>query len=427
MKRLLTHGAALAAGICLAWGVAAWWHGGPAERDVHTERKAPPRRAAAPDRGASAGARHAGSGKVSTNDYRAAWDAIAHRSVTLEERQNLQRVVLERWARTDLRGAMLAALEDNRGASTYPVFMFGSGDSRHALRDAFARDPERVWAILQEPEFRFGREILVLRFSEALAADMPTLEIMLPRLPQPERIRVVEALMGRSLGGRAVPRADVMRLLSSLPDAMQARELVRMFAGTQGEPEPPETLLRRMTEATTPAERMVAEEEYLTAMKDGPRGSLMERWHALPPDARDRAVDAVVSSARSNGMLPEIIGMVRESGRLELLQHVSVTTALEGWARSWQTDDATAGLAWALSLPAGPEMDAVFSQTITGYAGPNLEELREWIGTVPPGWHRDRALAVYAATWKLEEEDRAWARKQIADPEVRKRLGGVER
>ncbi|WAC18798.1 hypothetical protein OVA24_16330 [Luteolibacter sp. SL250] len=422
MKRLLTHGTALAAGICLAWCAAAWRHGGPADGDAPAGRQTPPRRISPANGDDSHGAGRTGGGGLSPKDYQAAWDAIAHRPVTEEERQALQRVVIEAWAHTDLRGAMRAAAFSDPGSSffaRYPVSNFSAAD---ALSGEFSRDPETAWAILQEQEFRFNREGFYNTFSGAVAGNMPVLAAMLPRMPQRLRMAVVENIALRSTGKNALPHAEVMRLLSSLPDAVQSRELVRRFASTQIELEPPETLLQRVTDATTAAERMVAEEAYFRTMTDSPEGTLMERWRALPEEARGRAVEVVVGSAGSNDSLPKIIGMIRESGRNDLLQNKSLTMNLRSWARNWEKDDVAEGLAWAASLPAVPEMDAAFEQTITGYSDYRTGELREWIGTLAAGWHRDRALAVYAGSSEVEEEDKAWARGQIADPEVRKRL-----
>jgi hypothetical protein len=422
MKRLLTHGTALAAGIWLAWGAAAWRHGGQLDRDDLTGRQTPPRRVSPANGDDSHGVVSIGGGRLSPKDYQAAWDAIAHRPVTEEQREALQRVVMEAWANTDLRGAMRAAALNDPESSFFARYPFSNFKAADALSGAFSRDPQTAWAILQEPEFRFNREGFYRTFDGAVGWDMPVLAAMLPQMPQRLRMVVVENIARRSTGKNALPHAEVMRLLSGLPDAAQARELVRKFTYTRKEREPPETLLQRVTDATTSAERMVAEEEYFHMMTDGPQGSLMERWRALPEEARGRAVEVVVESAGSNGGLPEIIGMIRESGRNDLLQEASLTSNLRSWAGSWEKHEVAEGLAWAVSLPAVPEMDAVFNQTISGYSDYRSGELREWIGTLPPGWHRDRALAVYGESSKVEVEDKAWARGQIADPEVRKRL-----
>ncbi|HEY1121648.1 MAG TPA: hypothetical protein VGE67_08615, partial [Haloferula sp.] len=105
-------------------------------------------------------------------EYARAWKALPHAKLSTPDRIRIQRDLLEKWAETDIVGAIDAALAeawDNDDGEYYSA----SGELLSALSKAFAKDPGRVWDMIRDRQFGVATGMLRHEWIRAVGQTDP--------------------------------------------------------------------------------------------------------------------------------------------------------------------------------------------------------------------------------------------------------------
>ena len=365
---------------------------------------------------------------LSSREYHEAWDAVAHRNANPEKRRELQMAVLRRWSLVDLRAALVAVLDGDWWGRPYVRYEGATGLSE-AFTEAFRRDPERALSFLQERELLRGgvafdgawmvifrkdpeglmKHIGSMRPELAKETVESTLYDLKTEEERKQRTALLESLAARLEGGRAIGALLEVTL-------------------TNPSKEPAEVLLERIGSVTTDEGRIAAMADYLSTIKEMP-GEMRAAWDSLPEDLRAEALEPVLRSGLLLEAPTALVDIALEAGQTDLLDEREVLRALEPYSgeHSVSTKEKEQWGPWALTLPVGPEMDAIYRKAVAGFLTTIYgDEMEQWLEAIPSAWHRDRALAEMAKEAERNAPDRVeWARERITDPVVRDGLKGI--
>ncbi|HEY1123030.1 MAG TPA: hypothetical protein VGE67_15565, partial [Haloferula sp.] len=371
--------------------------------------------------------------KPRTGDFKAAWDAVASKSLTFSERMRLQRDLLEKWAEVDLQGALDAAMAEAWDNDYNPGFeMLGTSGNLYieAFRKAFADRPLDSWALISSGRYGVGTEILRKQWITSVAAiDGPMVLSVIGDMPNgtsAKEFAVEEAM--RSAATNPDRQAAVLAKLLELPADEQTERWIQKssaYLPTDGDPA---ALRGEWTALPAGTQRTLAIMKWAASLKMADDAALRDEWSHVPVEGRAGAVDALLSSTSyDTKSLLTILDLTMEAGQWTKLSKEGHEKLIFNSAGIEPVKLAE----WAVKLPEREETVELFHRSVDRYISEDMPRAKEWLEQMEPGdWHRERGLAEYsqqALRSHNDPEASRWALDQISDPALKEKAEGWRR
>lgn len=362
------------------------------------------------------GERDAAEPGLRSKDYKAAWDAIGFRNVTVQERSQLQRMVLAEWAETDLEGAMKAALastwDGERGEGTVENLLW-------SFNAAFGKRPLEAWDIIQSGRLGLGASLLENQWVSSTVHKDPMLVMsVFEDLPARSKGNTLSNIASMAKNDPAM-RAEFLAKLGKLPQTEQYSSWVGEVVKVLGPTGTPAEIALKLSEATTDQQKTLFIHEFGASLRDADAASMKAEWSKLPADLQARAARSLLHHADASKNIPQIMDLFVETADWKSLGEQA--SKLKDYAR--QSGNPAEVAAWAMKLPERPETTQLFHRAIEPYIQSDPAGARSWIESMPAqDWRRDRALAEYSQQqlWKIRnEQESRWALDQISNPTLK--------
>ena len=357
---------------------------------------------------------------LKSKDFRNAWDAIARRDLTPRERCQMQKKVLEQWAKVDLKAAMAAALENPWDGG----FEEGGIDSLvPAFSEAFMKNPLEAWEIIQSGQLGLGAALFRWQWVDSVSKGNPLLVLSYFNEFSPGLRRAALNPILRKHPGDPEVATAIRKMLDGLPADESSKNLSYEYFKLAPPAESPAELGAKVAAAATEQERNIALQALIASLRNADMDTVKGEWSKLPAAARDDLTQALLTS--SQGKLPPtaLLDLAMQTGNWALFTDPRIAGAQGVMANYARTAEPIKLAEWGLNLPERPETLDVYRRSVSGYIGQNYIEARDWILTIPEGdWRRERALAEYSqnALWaKNDPAGSQWAIDQIKDPRMK--------
>ena len=389
-----THGAAILLGLGLMLWAETSFPGGGSGPDM-TDQRMPGRPASAMD-----GPKNRdldGRGRVerlAARDYQDAWEAIGHRKQTVAERKEQQMAVLRQWSLVDLPAALRAVMGDGHWLD-FDDERVSAQELAEAFSEAFRRDPCGALDLLESsPEIALGSESVFHNLWVKLPASDPEvfLEMLGHRPAEMLEGPVTETLNSPKLNDPARRHAFLRELASRLPGEKGVEMVMKAVEGNPPT-ETPEVLLERLQAAEGP-ERTVAVADYVFRIRQEP-GMLKENWTKLPPEIRASTIDRFFMRSLDAYWVLPVLDIAMAEQRMPLVRSQEAIGAVETFLNrddTFLSEESQKLADWAMALPATEDTQGVFRAAVRARLAENKDGAREWVKTMPAGWHRDLAL-----------------------------------
>lgn len=349
--------------------------------------------------------------RLSSREYRAAWEAIGRRNLTKQERLQLQNTVLRQWMEVDPEAAMKAFLALPWDEMAIPMFAF---------QGYFAKNPIEAWDLLNSGRLGLGASMLKGQWAQSVVREHP--ELVLSQLrefrqdQQKDLLMTIAGLMSKD----PARREEFIDKLCAFPEDKQTLDWIKSLAPMLGTGETPAALREKLAAADSPQRTTLYLHQFGLALKDTDMEAIRAEWSQLPAELKERAVRAITLHTDPDGTknTPGLFTMLVEAKQWDFLN-------TERWrlGRYAQTPEKKEELAkWALTLPEDPGTQEIFHRAVDPFIRADLDKGGAWVETLPKGWQRDRALAELsqqALYRKGSTELSDWALNEIADPKLK--------
>lgn len=351
-----------------------------------------------------------------SDEYKAAWDAIGFRNVTVQERVELQKKLLAQWALVDMEAAMMAALSgpwdgnDQEGGIDALLSVFA---------EAFRLQPLVAWDLIQSGKFGPGSALFREQWATTVARHEPVLAVsMIGSFSRDHQSTVLRyALSGASENKEL--RAQILAKLAELPpDTKDLSGLIAEAFKISPSDGDPASYREAIANATSDQARTMALHEYLSSLRNLDATALRNEWSQLPPDLQARAAVGLFNSPVGVKNAPDVLDLIMETGQWDRLKDPTAQNNIRNYARTLNGVDLAS---WGMKLPERPETIEIFRRAVDPYISRNIGDAKGWIETLPQGWHRDRALGQFSQHALYGSKDPAlsqWALDQISDPKI---------
>ncbi|MBX3743529.1 MAG: hypothetical protein KF712_21260 [Akkermansiaceae bacterium] len=362
-------------------------------------------------------ARSAARGKTgyTSRDYREAWNAIsAEKGISIARRVALQKEILRQWSRSDLHGAMQAALASPwDGGETE-----GGIDALiPAFSAAFRKTPEEAWDIIQSGSLGPGSAFFRDQWVESVTSIQPRLILSrLALIKDSQRERVVQNAL-RSAAGDDALRTDLLTILSTSGISTEARDrLLYLAIGASPATGQPSVYRDRLLSALSEAESALALAELTSSLIAGGE-NLSSGIEGLPSDLQKKVVGAVARSPLLDTDPMTVMEMALNAGQGKLVLDRRAAHSLVRYAAGDKGEEVAQ---WAIHLTPSPEAEVIVGNTLRTYFSRHFGNARQTIDSMTPDnpW-RDDALAYYsrvAATQQNDPTEADRAIESIRDP-----------
>jgi hypothetical protein len=351
-------------------------------------------------------------------DFKMAWDAVASRELSREERRKLQSQILEKWAEVDLEGAMHAAISqawDEDGNDPFAENFFLAAFSK-----AFADRPLDAWALIQSGKYGLGTQMLREKWLAAVSSkDRELVLSMLSEIPVNMQPGAVEQCFGSLI---ASPDRDAL-LAKLIKQAGGGHDdwLEAVFKAVPADGDPA-ALRKDWSGLPEGVDRKIALLKWGASLRGADANSVSAELAAIPAGSKDEAAKALISQLEDGcmGMLAALdFALATDSwGSLSKAS----APILESFA---QTDLMDAGkiAEWGAHLPERPDTAKLYQAAVGRYIGKDLGRAKEWLGGMAEGsWQRENALAEFsrqALQGHQDQEASQWALDSISDVRVK--------
>ena len=348
-------------------------------------------------------------------EYARAWKALPHAKLSTPDRIRIQRELLEKWAETDLAGAIDAALaeawDDDDGA-----YYSASGQLLSALSKAFGKDPERSWDMIRDRQFGVATGMLRHEWIRAMGQTTPLfLASKMGEFSWRDADDVSNALFMDIAPGSESAKA-LYAAIAKLPPETVSAEMLLDAAQRTGVEVDLQGIEQEVLGLIGKDDRMAKVRATQWGWKLGtqPAGEVEAQVLALP-----EALRKDVTWAAFTGSTPEtrlgIATLLVDQMAWDKLESGEIVSLLQITARQGKAKELAD---WATELPVRKETTELFHRTVDPYLRDNMDGAREWLATLPEGTWRDRAYAEYsqqALNAHNNPEASRWALDQIGD------------
>lgn len=343
-------------------------------------------------------------------DFAGAWAALS--SIPAADRDQVRKRLIEEWIAADPDGALeaLVAMDDP-----------GSSGLLECFGPLFEKNPEWFLSTLQT--HRHGLRGVVVRdwWTARMAASDPA---GLARLARSFGPLDGAYMMSRAMTGATSDQEKMNAVFAALEEMQACDETTRLWkaAGKGLAGLGADALEGRFLEATNPEVKALFGLALAKALTD----------KSVSPELRSEILGRVPADRRASLALD----LAREAGK----NSTAITAAIDSLVDSpdWSQNakalavqlhnslpsgaDALRLADWAATLPAREDTEDLFRTAVRPFLQQHpVEELREWIGSMPSGWQRDNTLAAWVQSsanfQKLE--DARWALERIQSPHFR--------
>lgn len=352
-----------------------------------------------------------------SDEYKAAWDAIGFRNVTVRERVELQQKLLAQWALVDMEGAMMAAL----GGPWDGQYQEGGIDAlMSSFAEAFKLDPLGAWDLIQSGKLGPGSALFREQWAKTAGEHEPLLAVsFLGSFSRKDQSQVLRYALGGPSGNKEL-RAQILAKLGELPpDTKDLSGLIAEAFKVSPSDGDPASYREAIANATSEQARTMALHEYLSSIRNLDATALRGEWSQLPPELQGRAAVGLFNSPAGVKNAPEVLDLIIETGQWNYLKDPTAQNNLRTYARTLDGVDLAS---WGMKLPDRPETIEIFRRAVDPYISRNIGEARGWIESLPQGWHRDRALGQFSQHALYGSKDPVlsqWAVDNISDPQIK--------
>jgi hypothetical protein len=407
--RIFSHLAAVAIGIALAGAAGSGFRRAEAPAARKSGRATMP---AVTDSQPRKKAARPVSRKLTSADYRRAWDSLSLRPMPRAERIPLQRRMLESWAEIDLQAALDAAMSE----------AWGGGDNFIGLssfKQVFIDRPMDSWALIQSGRYGVGSQLLRNMWVAAvMEQDKLLVASMLSEFPGRMGDRVMPDLMwGYQFDKQKEALAEKIIAQAGDEHDTWLQELCKEL-DSLGDPA---DLRDRWTTLPSGPSRTLAMLEWSASLRKLGAEALTAELASVPAGAEDDVTKAIISQLdySSPGLLPALDFALASDCWPEVAPKAE--SYISNFARNTKTESRKLA-EWAVTLPERPDTVEIYHKAIGRYIADDLPRAREWFESMPEdSWHRDNGLAEFSqqALWgKNDPVASQWALDSISDPAI---------
>ena len=424
-KRILTHAGCIIAGIGL---MAALGGAASSVREISKDEARKEKHAAfslpgRPDRKepvkqAERGLFPDGSVKrYRASEYKAAWDAIAFKDVTIRQRIELQQALLQQWSLVDMEGAMVAVLAgpwDGHYQEGGIDALLGS------FSEAFLQNPLEAWDLIQSGKFGPGSALFREQWVNSVAGKEPLLAVsLMGSMSHRVQMNVLAQALGHH-GGDPDMRRQILAKLGEMPeDTPNLSGLVAQAFKISPSDGDPAGYREAIANASSDQARTMALHEYLSSIRNLDATALRAEWSQLPPEMQARAATGLFNSPAGVKNAPAVLDLIMETGQWDRLRDPTAQNNLRTYAKTLDGVDLAS---WGMKLPDRPETIEIFRRAVDPYISRNIGDAKGWIESLPDDWRKDRALGQLSQHALYGSNDPAlsqWALDSISDPQIR--------
>lgn len=348
-------------------------------------------------------------------EYARAWKALPHAKLSTPDRIRIQRELLEKWAETDLVGAIDAALAeawDNDDGEYYSA----SGQLLSALSNAFAKDPGRVWDMIRDRQFGVATGMLRHEWIRAVGQTDPIfLASKMSEFSWRDANDVSNALFMDVDPGSESAKALYAAIAKLPPEAVSAEMLLDAAVRTGVEVDL-QGIQQEVLSLIGKDDRMakVRATQWGWELGTQPAGEVEAQVMSLPESLRKEAIWAAFTRSSDENKLG-MATLLAEQGAWSQLESGEMVREIQSAAVNGKAKEVAD---WATDLPVRKETTELFHRSVDRYLRDNMDGAREWLATLPEGTWRDRAYAEYsqqALNAHNNPEASRWALDQIGD------------
>jgi len=351
-----------------------------------------------------------------SDEYKAAWDAIGFRNVTVRERVELQQQLLAQWALVDMEGAMMAALSGPWDGQ----YREGGIDAlMSTFAGAFKLNPLEAWDLIQSGKLGPGSALFREQWAKTAGEHEPLLAVsVLGSFSRKDQSQVLIYALGGASANKEL-RAQILAKLGELPpDTKDLSGLIAEAFKISPSDGDPASYREAIANASSDEAKTMALHEYLSSLRDLDATALRNEWSQLPPDLQARAATGLFNSPTGVKNAPEVLDLIMQTGQWDRLKDPTAQNNLRTYAKTLDGVDLAS---WGMKLPERPETIEIFRRAVDPYISRNISDARDWIESLPQGWHRDRALGQFSQHALYGSKDPAlsqWALDNISDPKI---------
>ena len=360
---------------------------------------------------------------LKANDFQRAWDGVASRKLSREDRISLQKEILAKWAQVDLAGAMDAAMKeawDGRDFFKAGDRYYSGNDILTAFSQAFSDRPLDAWALIQSGRYGVGAQLLRGQWLAAVGkSNGLLLASMLGELPGSLQKQAVaaamegaktgperEALLAKIVGQAGENHDDwIQAAFKNLPDGGDSVALRERWSAL------PEGSARKATMM-----------EWGASLRTMDADKLATELGDIPADAKAEATKAMLSQL--NGSSPGLLSALDFAMATDQWGSLAESSApqLASFGEQNHTDPVKLA-EWGCNLPERPDTVEMYHKAIGRYIRDDLPRAKEWLEAMPEGtWQRENGLAEFSqqALWRKNDPAASqWALDAISDPAVK--------
>lgn len=365
------------------------------------------------------GSRDDGKEKFNSRDFKAAWDAIAFRDVTMSERVQLQEEVLRQWAEVDMEAALKAALAGNWDSE---AGFAGVDNLLTSFEKVFQERPLEAWDLIRSGKLGLGATLVKDRWAKSVAAEHPMLVMSqfddLPKRTRGEALKAITAAVVKN----PELREEFLNKVCEQPQTEQLSTWMSETIRKLGASGTPVEMAEKLSSAKTDQEKTRYVHELGISLKSADFQTMLAAWEKLPPEIQGRASKAILFHADPSADIPSLVGMMMRIGEWSMVNEQVMKISEHGY----KTGKAAELAQWTATLPNDRKASQVFVQAVEPYIVNNPVAARSWIEGLPAGdWRRDRALAEFSrhSLWRMNSREQSdWAIESISDPAMKQNV-----
>lgn len=344
------------------------------------------------------------------------WNALeALTDLGLEERHQARLELLREWYAEDPAAALRAAID------TMATEQFFTGKSLlSAFDEGIANDPETFFNLVQGESFGLMTGTARLHWIQVVSQSQPgALIAFLPQLGAFDTDMVAKKLLGPDHVNHPDRQAWISDL-ASLPDTPENKRVFEQLGAEFADQSFIDLI--NGAKASEGGLAKIYESAIIARFKSSnSRDQVFDQLQLVPPSMRSEVVDGAIKQIDNNPLaFTALIDSVIQAGDWDRY-HKELPYRLHNQLA--HAKDPIALATWATTIPAQQRYDDIYRVGIRTYINRSPDEALEWIGDLPPGWHRDNSLSEFSLSSlhaRNNEKAALDAIDRIQDPRIQK-------